>query len=60
MTVGEIIVEDDVWIASNCVITANTIIGKSSIVGVGSVVTKNVEPYSIVGGVPARLIKKRK
>lgn len=57
---GEIVLEDDVWIASNCVITANTRIGKSSIVGAGSVVTKNVEPYSIVGGVPAKLIKKRK
>lgn len=56
---GEIIIEDDVWIASNCVITPNTKIGKSSIVGAGSVVTKNIEPYSIVGGVPAKLIKKR-
>jgi len=58
-TYGEIIIEDDVWIASNCVITANTKIGRSSIVGAGSVVTKNVEPYSVVGGVPAKLIKKR-
>ena len=56
---GEISIEDDVWIASNCVITANTKIGKSSIIGAGSVVTKDVEPYSIVGGVPAKLIKKR-
>ena len=59
-TYGEIIIEDDVWIASNCVITANTKIGKSSIVGAGSIVTKNVEPYSIMAGVPAKLIKKRK
>jgi len=59
-TYGEIIIEDDVWISSNCVITANTKIGRSSIVGAGSVVTKDVEPYSIVGGVPAKLIKKRK
>jgi len=59
-TYGEIIIEDDVWIASNCVITANTRIGKSSIVGAGSVVTKDIEPYSIVGGVPAKLIRKRK
>lgn len=57
---GEIIIEDDVWIASNCVITANTKIGYSSIIGAGSVVTKDIEPYSIVGGVPAKLIKKRK
>lgn len=59
-TYGEIIIEDDVWISSNCVVTANTKIGKSSIIGAGSVVTKDVEPYSIVGGVPAKLIKKRK
>jgi galactoside O-acetyltransferase len=59
-TYGEIIIEDDVWIASNCVVTANTKIGKSSIIGAGSVVTKDVEPYSIAGGVPAKLIKKRK
>jgi galactoside O-acetyltransferase len=57
---GEIIIEDDVWVASNCVITANTTIGKSSVVGAGSVVTKDVEEYSIIGGVPARLIKRRK
>ena len=59
-TYGEIIIEDDVWVSSNCVITANTKIGKSSIIGAGSVVTKDVEAYSVVGGVPARLIKKRK
>lgn len=59
-TYGEIVLEDDVWIASNCVITANTKIGNSSIIGAGSVVTKDIEPYSIVGGVPAKLIKKRK
>lgn len=59
-TYGEIIIEDDVWISSNCVITANTKIGKSSVIGAGSVVTKDVEPYSIIGGVPAKLIRKRK
>nr|WP_231723682.1 acyltransferase [Campylobacter iguaniorum] len=51
-TYGEIIVEDDVWIASNCVITANIKIGESSIIAAGSVVTKDVGPYSIVGGGP--------
>jgi len=59
-TYGEIVLEDDVWISANCVVTANTKIGKSSIVGAGSVVTKNVEPYSVMGGVPAKLIRKRK
>ena len=59
-TYGEIILEDDIWISSNCVITANTKIGKSSVIGAGSVVVKDVEAYSIMGGVPAKLIKKRK
>jgi len=58
-TYGEIILEDDVWIASNSVVTANTTIKHGSIVGASSVVTKDVEEYSVVGGVPAKLIKKR-
>jgi len=57
--VGKIIIEDDVWIGNNCVVLKNVRIGKGSIIGAGSVVTKNVEPYSIMGGVPAKLIKKR-
>ncbi|HOV21950.1 MAG TPA: acyltransferase [bacterium] len=57
---GPIIVEDNVWICANAVITANVTIGTGSIVGAGAVVTRDVEPYSIVGGVPARLIRKRK
>lgn len=59
-TYGQIIIEDDIWISSNCVITANTKIGKSSIIGAGAVVTKDVEAYSVMGGVPAKLIRKRK
>ncbi len=54
------VIEDDVWIGRNVVIMPNIKIGKGSIIGSGAVVTKNVEPYSIVGGVPAKLIKKRK
>jgi len=57
---GEIIIEDDIWIASNCVITPNTKIGKGSIIGAGSVVTKDVKPYSIMGGVPAKIIRQRR
>lgn len=56
---GRIIIEDNCWIAANAVITSNVTIGAHSIVGAGAVVTKNVEQYSIVGGVPAKLIKKR-
>ena len=46
MTNGEIIVEDNVWISSNCVILPNCIIGEGSIVAAGAVVTKDIEPYS--------------
>lgn len=58
-TYGKIIIENDVWFGSNCVITSNTKIGTGSIIAAGSVVTKDVAPYSIVGGVPAKLIKSR-
>lgn len=57
---GKIVVEEDVWIATNVVILPNVTIGKGSIIAAGAVVNKKVEPYSIVGGVPAKLIKKRK
>jgi acetyltransferase-like isoleucine patch superfamily enzyme len=55
----EIIVEDDVWIGANAVIIGGIRIGAHSIVGAGAVVTHDVEPYSVVGGTPARLIRKR-
>jgi galactoside O-acetyltransferase len=58
-TPGEIVVEDDVWIGSNAVITADLKIGRGTVVGAGSVVTSSTEPYSIVGGVPARKIGER-
>ncbi|WP_431159742.1 CatB-related O-acetyltransferase [Bacillus mycoides] len=59
ITKGPIIVEDDVWIGNNAIILSGITIGKGAIVAAGSVVTKNVKPYSIVGGNPAQLIKYR-
>jgi len=56
---AEIIIEDDVWICSNCVITKGCIIGKGSVIAAGSVVSKSVKPYTVAGGVPARAIKRR-
>lgn len=53
----QIVIEDDVWIGANSVITAGVKIGVHSIVGGGSVVTKDVPPYSIVAGNPAKIIK---
>ncbi len=55
-----VIFEDDVWIDARRVILPGVKIGTGSIIGVGSVVTKDIEPFSIVAGVPAKLVKKRK
>ena len=57
---GKIIIKEDVWIGSNCTILPNIVIGKGSIIGAGSVVTKNIPEYSVVAGVPAKIIKSRK
>lgn len=54
-----IVIEDDVWIGAHCCILAGVTIGKGSVIAAGAVVTKDVAPYSVVGGVPAKLIKKR-
>jgi maltose O-acetyltransferase len=53
------IIEDDVWIGRNVVIKHGITIGTGSIVGACSLVTKDVPPYAIVGGVPAKVIKFR-
>lgn len=55
-----IVIEDDVWIAANCTITKGVRLGHGCIVGANSVVTRDVEPFTIVGGVPARLIGSRR
>lgn len=52
-----IVIEDECWIGANVVITAGVRIGKHSVVGGGSVVTKDVPPYSVVVGNPARIIR---
>lgn len=56
---GDILIEDDVWIGANVVIMSGVKIGRGSIVGAGSIVTKDIPPYCIVGGNPAKIIKKR-
>jgi len=52
-----IVIEDQVWIGANAVVTAGVTVGKHSIVAAGCVVVKNVPPYAIVGGNPGRLLK---
>lgn len=56
---GDIIIEDDVWIGQRCTILSGVKIGQGAVVAAGSVVSKDVPPYSIVGGVPAKVIKYR-
>jgi len=59
-TGGSIILEDDVWLAANVVVVSNVTIAAHSIVAAGAVVTHDVESGVVVGGVPARVISRRK
>ncbi|WP_224766951.1 CatB-related O-acetyltransferase [Janibacter melonis] len=56
---GPISVGDDVWIGTNAIILSGVSIGVGSVIAAGAVVTKDVQPYTVVGGVPARKIKMR-
>ena len=57
ITAEGIVIEDDVWLGSGAVVTDGVRIGKGAIVAAGAVVTKDVAPHTVVGGVPAKLIK---
>jgi len=54
-----VVIEDDVWIGGRVIILPGVRVGMGSIIGAGSVVTKDVEKYCIIGGNPAKFIKKR-
>ena len=56
---GDIIIGNDVWIGYEAVILAGVMIGDGAIIGTRAVVTKDVPPYTIVGGVPTKPIRKR-
>lgn len=55
----DIIVEEDVWVGANVTILKGVTIGRGSVAGAESIVTKNIPPYSIYVGVPAKVIKYR-
>jgi acetyltransferase-like isoleucine patch superfamily enzyme len=54
-----VVIEKDVWIGANCLILPGVTVGEGAVVAGGSVVTKPVEPFTIVGGVPAKVISTR-
>lgn len=56
---GDIVIGNDVWIGYEAVVLTGVTIGDGAIIGTRAVVTKDVPPYTIVGGVPAKLIKRR-
>jgi acetyltransferase-like isoleucine patch superfamily enzyme len=58
VTTARITIENDCWIAANSVITSGVTIGKHSVIAAGSVVTKDIPPYSVAAGNPARVIKR--
>jgi acetyltransferase-like isoleucine patch superfamily enzyme len=55
----DVVIEDDVWVGTNVTILKGVHVGRGAVVAAGAVVTKDVEPYSIVGGVPARRLSCR-
>ena len=57
VTTSQIIIEDETWIGANVVIVAGVTVGKHCIIAAGSIVTKNIPPYSVAVGNPARVIK---
>lgn len=59
VTRGDTKIGNDVWIGANVSIMSGVVVGDGCVIAAGSIVTKNIEPFSIVGGVPAKFIKKR-
>lgn len=55
----KVVIEDDVWVAANVTIGKGVTIGTGAIIAANSFVNRDVEPFSIVGGVPAKFIKRR-
>lgn len=56
---GDIVVDDDVWIGLNAIILSGVHIGQGAVIAAGAVVTKDVPPYAVAAGNPAKVIKKR-
>jgi acetyltransferase-like isoleucine patch superfamily enzyme len=59
MSAKGVIIGNDVWIGANCTILDGVKVGDGAIIAAGAVVNRNVEGYTVVGGVPAKFIKSR-
>ncbi len=57
VTTRPIVIEDECWLGANVTVTAGVTVGRHSVVAAGSVVTRDVSPYTVVGGNPARVLK---
>jgi acetyltransferase-like isoleucine patch superfamily enzyme len=55
----DVIIEDDVWVGARAIVLKGVRVGRGSVVGAGAIVTKNVPPYCIVAGIPARVVGRR-
>jgi acetyltransferase-like isoleucine patch superfamily enzyme len=58
LRIAPVVIEDEAWLGEGCAILKGVRIGKRAVVGANAVVTKDVPPFTVVGGVPARVIKK--
>ncbi|RIH63238.1 acyltransferase [Mariniphaga sediminis] len=56
---AKVTIGKDVWIGANCIILPGVSIGEGAVIAAGSVVTKNIEPFTIAGGIPAKKLKER-
>lgn len=59
-TRGNVIIEDNVWIGANATVLSGVTIGEGSVIAASSLVNKDVPPYSVVAGIPAKIIRQRK
>ena len=59
VSIRPIVIEDDVWVVANFTILVGVTVGRGAVIAAGAVITKDVPPYAIVGGVPAKVIKYR-